>query len=130
MGRIDVSQGKHLTMWRYSDENVYDLESSCAWIAKIAKAPYLETEYISLRDLMNRSDEGNASSQISGQTSCSDIYNKVKETDVDIISLTGKYKGDLIVAGVDLRNRIISITLKNRRRDLIEEIQEAFDLTG
>ncbi len=128
MGRIDVNKDRHLTVWRYTDERVYDLKSASSWIAKAAKIPSLETDYISLRDLTNRNDEGNNSSQISGKSSSIEIYNKAQKADIDSISLTGKYKGKLIVVGVNLRNRFISITLKNSSIDLIKEIQGALNL--
>ena len=113
MGRVGVNQDRHLTVWQYSDDRVYDLESACVWIAEIVKIPSIETNYISLSDLSNRSDEGDTSAQISGGASSSEIYDKAKEVYVDIISLTGKYKGKLIATGVDLRNKMIFITLKN-----------------
>ena len=128
MGKVDVNRDRHLTVWRYSDNRVYDLKSACVWISKIVDIPSIETNYISLRDLTNRNDEGNTSTQISGEASSSEIYDKAKEADADIISLTGKYKGKLIVTGVDLRDKMISITLKNSSAKLIDEIQDALGL--
>ena len=130
MSRVGVNQDRHLTVWRYSDNKVHDLESACVWIAGIVNIQSIETDYISLMDVTNRSDEGNTSTQISGGASLSEIYAKAKEADADIISLTGKYKGKLIATGVDLRNKMIFITLKNSSAMLIDEIQDVLGLSN
>ena len=102
MGIVNINQDKHLTAWRFSDKRVYDLQSACMWIAKIIEIPSIATKYISLRDLTNRSDEGNTSTQIFRSASSSEIYRKAIKANADIISLTGRYQGELIVIGVDL----------------------------
>ena len=128
MGRIDVNRDKHVTVWRYSDNRVYDLKSACDWLAKIIEIPSVEINHISLRELTNRNDEGNTSKQTSGCASSLEIYHIAQEIDADIISLTGKYKEKLIVIGVDVRDRLIYITLKNSSANLIDEIQDALGL--
>ena len=128
MSKIDINRDRHLTVWKYSDHRVHDLKSACDWIAKIADIPNIEVDYISVSNLKNRSDEGDTSTQISGGASSSEIYDKAKEADPDIISLTGEYKGQLIVTGVDLRDKMISIVLKNSSAKLIDEIQDALGI--
>ena len=127
MERINVIKDKHLTLWKYSFGRI-DLQSTCSWFASISKTPGLETDYISLEDLTNRNDEGNTSSKIFGEFISSDIYDKVKKAVIDTISLTGKYKGKLIVFGVDLRNGVFFITLENKNADFINEIENVLSL--
>ena len=128
MSRIDINQDKHLTVWRYSNSEIYDTLSACEWIVKAAKVPSIEVDYYTLRDLTNRNDEGNTSSQLSGKANLSEMYGKVQEADIDIISMTGAYQGKLIVIGVDLRSKTISVTLNNSNSKLIDDIETLLQL--
>ena len=120
MSKIDVNRDKYVTVWRYSDNRVHDLKSACDWLAKVIKIPSVKINYISLRE--------NTSKQIFGCESSLEIYHIAQEIDADIIYLTWKYKEKLIVTGVDLRDRLIYITLKNSSANLIDEIQDALGL--
>ena len=128
MSRIESKSDRHITIWRYRISEVKDKKSACTWLIKVMHESMFEWEYLSLRDLVNRSDEGNSSMQIIGEIEVNDLYDNVKETSADFISLTGEYREKIIVIAVDLRTKNISITLKNKNKNMISEIENQLHL--
>ena len=128
MSRIESNSDRHATIWRYKISEIKDRKAACTWLIKIMHESMFEWEYLSLRDLMNRSDEGNSSMQIIGEIKVNDLYDNVKKTSADLISLTGEYREEIIVVAVDLRTKNISITLKNKNKNLISEIENQLHL--
>ena len=128
MSRIEFNSDRHVTIWRYKISEIKDIKAACTWLIKVMHESMFAWEYLSLRDLMNRSDEGNSSMQIIEEIKVNELYDNVKKTSSDLISLTGVYKEEIIVVAVDLRTKNISITLKNKNKNLISEIENQLHL--
>lgn len=128
MNKIKEVADKHVTLRRYSLSGIKDVESAIEWFGKARKISCLTTEYITLKDLTNRNDEGNMSKQLSPDVDINDIYNELSVREIDKVSLSGEYKNKPIVIGVDLNDKTVSITVRNKNRADIEEIEKLLGL--
>ena len=125
MIRIREAKDAAVCTYYYTEESVKSVEAAAAWIAGTAALPVMEPAYIMLRDLQNRSDEGNRSCRLEGTAAVQEILDALAGKDLNRIFLIGRYKGCKAGFGVDLHSFELAVTLRNKDADLIGEIEQA-----
>ncbi len=128
MSKINEVKDKYVILRTYTLTEVNDIDSAVEWIEKVKKLPKLITKYISLEDTTHRSDEGNTSKQLSFSADKSEIYKEIKSGQIDDISLNAKYAEKPVVIGVDLNDKTVFITARNKNKADIEEMEKLLGL--
>ena len=128
MSKIREVKNAHNKTTYYSIVSIYDNYSAVEWIGKVLGNNCLCVDYIILKDLSNRSDEGNTNKQLSPKVSIEDINREIKQRETDIISVTGQFDGKPLVVGVDLREHIAFVTTRNSRPANITSIEQQLNL--
>ena len=98
------------------------------WIYTTKNMESLIVDCIHYRDLWHRSDEGSDSIQLNADVSLSEMINNYNTRDVDVISINGEYDNVPVVRGVDLRNRNIFLTTRNKIPADIKSIEKKLQL--
>lgn len=96
----------------YKVSGVTNVENAIRWINSVRYLSGIVVAYILLTDLADRSDEGSESIQLNHEISFEDLKNKIRERNIDLISITGTYFDKPIVLGVDLRGYYVFITIR------------------
>ncbi len=99
-----------------------------AWINEIRYKEDFSTNYLYFSDLDNRSDEGSANIQIDASADYSSMLEILNNRNVDIVLINCKYKGKPVVIGVDLRERMVYVTLRKRIPADFGEIEKELQL--
>lgn len=104
-------------------------EDDCwKWIFNVFKSRLIEVLYITLDDLTNRTDEGSASVQLPPQTNERDFLLH-RKSNIEMISITGRYEGNPVVIGVDLRKYCSFITIRNKQPASIVKLADVLHLS-
>lgn len=109
---VITRKNKHNTTRKWFDYKVYDLKSACEWLESVAGIPGLTVNYVRVDDLMNRQDEGNTSTTLSGNE-IGNVYQRALNAEVDVLSLNGNYKGIPVVIGANCRDQYLYLTTRN-----------------
>ncbi len=130
MALRDVSNTNSNVIRYYGIDDISNPIEAVAWICEARSAKGLALHYISLTDLVNRSDEGSGSVQLEPQTKQAEIKKIISEKSIDIISLNAEYDGKPIVIGVDLRSLLIFLSARKKNLVNIKSVEEALNLRG
>lgn len=128
MSRLNEKKNAHNTITYYFVESVNDNRSTACWMASLLKNNILVSEYITLKDLANRNDEGNTNKQLTAKATYDEIVKELDQREIDIISITGKFDGKPIVVGVDLRDCHVFVTTRNKESADLRMIEKQLDL--
>ena len=96
----------------YHVENVSNISDAVEWICSVIKSKTVDPMYISLSDLVNRSDEGSGNTQLDAKATYDDIMHELDDKNIDIISVIGRFQEKPVVIGVDLRNTQCFLTAR------------------
>lgn len=99
----------------YRVDDVSNLEKAVSWICSVIQNKIISPFYISLSDLVNRSDEGSGNAQLGPESTYTDIMNELRHKDVDLISVNALYQDKPIVLGVDLSSFQVFLTARKKR---------------
>ena len=117
------------TNYYYKVSDVTDDESAARWINNARHLPGIVVSYISLTDLMNRSDEGSESTDFLNDVSFEELKNNICERNIDDVSIVGTYFDKPIVVGVDLRKYYVIIWTGNENAADVHALEAALKLT-
>ena len=124
MIRIREAKDAAVCTCYYTEESVKSVEAAAAWIVRTAALADLEPSYIMLRDLANRSDEGNQSCRLAGTAAVQEILDALEGKTIDRVFLIGRYKGCKAGFGVDLHSYELAVTLRQGDLGLLGDIEQ------
>lgn len=123
MIRTKEAKDASVSTFYYEDPSVNSRETAAAWIVKAASLAEMQPGYIMLRDLENRSEEGNQSCRLTGTAKAEEILEALEGKSIGRIFLIGKYKGGKAGFGVDLTAFELAVTLRNGDLALLSDIE-------
>lgn len=111
---ILVSEKEHTSVITktYRVELIKSSADIVIWVNAIRECDNIKVNFIEFSDLNRRSDEGSNSIQFNADVSAEDLRDAFRHYDVDMISVSGHYRGANIVIAVDLRSKLVSITTR------------------
>lgn len=113
----------------YKVPDVTNEEDAVRWLNNVRYLSGIVVSYISLEDLLNRSDEGSESIEFNNEISFEDLKNAIHERSfISVISITGTYFNKPIVVGVDLRGYDEFITIRKKNAANIKALETALGL--
>lgn len=113
----------------YKVSGVTNEEDAVRWLNNVRYLPRIVVSYLSLEDLLNRSDEGSESIEFNNEISFEDLKNAIhKRSCISIISITGTYFNKPIVVGIDLRGYDEFITIRKKDAADIKALEAALGL--
>lgn len=98
----------------YKLTGINTIENAIDWLDSVRFLSGIEVTYISMVDLLNRSDEGSDSTQLDARIPAEEWKSICKNRNVDLILLTGTYFENPVVIGVDLRTLDAYITTRKK----------------
>jgi|GEM_PF-6909572 Ribosomal protein S9 len=113
----------------YHVENVSNISDAVEWICSVIKSKTVDPMYISLSDLVNRSDEGSGNTQLDAKATYDDIMHELDDKNIDIISVIGRFQEKPVVIGVDLRNTQCFLTARKSKKFDFEAIENKLNLS-
>ena len=123
-----VYRDRLFTVWNYSNpatgrDRIHDTLSACEWLTRASDISSIEVECYAVR-----SGRGEPILQVPADTNSAELHDRVRETDADIISMTGTYEGKMIGVTVDLRTKTVSVILNASSSGLIDDIEKTLQL--
>ena len=112
----------------YHVDHVSNICEAVAWICSVIKSKTVVPTYISLSDLVNRSDEGSGNTQLDPTATYNDIMQEIDNKNIDIISVNGRFQEKPIVVGVDLRNSQCFLTARKSNKFDFKAVENKLNL--